>query len=64
MSKGKSQVTNCDCCNNYIYDEDYECYTCDMNLDEDEMVRFLSGNYRECPYYQQADEYLVVRKQM
>ena len=30
----------CDTCTFYIYDEDYECYTCDRNLDEDEMMRF------------------------
>lgn len=55
---------NCDTCVNYIYDEDYECYCCDCNLDEDEMSRFLSGNYKECPYYQLDNEYLIVRHQM
>ena len=33
-------------------------------LDEDEMVRFVQGDFRECPYYQVGDEYRVVRKQM
>ena len=54
----------CDTCVNYVYDEDYESYSCDCDLDEDEMSRFLSGNYKECPYYQLDDEYLVVRHQM
>lgn len=54
----------CESCMNYEYDEEYECYTCMMELDEDEMSRFLSGNYRECPYYQQGDEYRIVRHQM
>ena len=54
----------CDDCMNYEYDEEYECYTCMMELDEDEMSRFLSGNYRGCPYYQQGDEYKIVRHQM
>lgn len=54
----------CDSCMNYEYDEDYECYTCIMELDEDEMSRFLSGNYRECPYYRNGDEYTIVRHQM
>lgn len=54
----------CDSCVNYVYDEDYESYSCDCDLDEDEMCRFLSGNYNECPYYQLDDEYLVVRHQM
>jgi hypothetical protein len=49
---------------NYEYDDDYECYVCTQDLDEDEMVRFVQGDFRECPYYQMGDEYRVVRKQM
>lgn len=56
--------TNCDTCMNYEYDEDYECYVCMQDLDEDEMVRFLQGNFKGCPYYRQGDEYSIVRKQM
>lgn len=56
--------TSCDMCVNYIYDEDYECFTCLVNLDEDEMYRFLLGNQRECPYFRMDDEYGVVRHQM
>jgi hypothetical protein len=56
--------TNCDMCVNYIYDEDYECYTCLVNLDEDEMYRFLSGTQQACPYFRMDDEYAVVRHQM
>lgn len=54
----------CDSCNFLVYDEDYECYICDMDLDEDDMVKFMQGNTRECPYYQNGDEYRVVRHQM
>ena len=49
---------------NFVYDEDYEYYVCDMDLDEDEMYRFLSGSTDSCPYYQLDNEYLIVRKQM
>ena len=56
--------TNCDSCANYIYDEDYECYVCEQALDEDDMIRFLQGEVKGCPYYQPGDEYLVVRKQI
>ena len=52
MKKKKGPQGSCEQCNNYVYDEDYECYTCEMDLDEDEMARFLSNTY------------LVVRKQM
>lgn len=59
--KGKS---NCDCCINYVYDDEYECYICQMNLDEDEMVRFLSKSIDDCTYFRFGDEYKTVRKQM
>ena len=58
------EASNCDMCNNFIYDEEDECYVCDMDLDEDEMYHFLTGTYTECPYYQSNDEYLIVRHQM
>lgn len=48
----------------YEYDEDYECYVCQMDLDEDEMYRFLTNTNESCPYYKYGDEYSVVRHQM
>ena len=54
----------CDTCTFYIYDDEYECYTCDRDLDEDEMMRFLTDQHYQCPYYRSGDEYRVVRKQM
>lgn len=56
--------TNCEFCGNYVYDEEFEYYTCEVNLDEDEMARFLSSAEFECPYFQIGDEYRIVRKQM
>ena len=58
------QNTNCECCSNYVFDEDYECYVCEMDLDEDEMARFMTGRFLECPYFQMDGEYRIVRKQM
>ena len=57
-------ATSCDYCANYVYDEESESYYCDVNLDEDEMYRFLSGTQQECPYFRLDDEYAVVRHQM
>lgn len=54
----------CDTCANYGYDEDYECYICMVDLDEDEMSRFLSGTNETCAYYSLYDEYKIVRHQM
>ncbi|MGN0586140.1 MAG: DUF6472 family protein [Oscillospiraceae bacterium] len=60
----EKKITNCDTCVNYVYDEDYDCYTCLVELDEDEMNRFLCGTNYYCPYYRLDDEYGVVRHQM
>ncbi|MCI7739683.1 MAG: DUF6472 family protein [Lachnospiraceae bacterium] len=54
----------CDSCAHYEYDEEYECYVCEMNLDEDEWYRFVTSSYKECPYYRYGDEYAIVRHQM
>ena len=50
--KKMKEVSNCDSCVNFVYD------------DEDDMVRFLTGTFDNCPYYQLDNEYLVVRHQM
>lgn len=57
-------MASCDYCANYVYDEEDECYYCDVNLDEDDLYRFLNSNLKECPYYKSGDEYAVVRHQM
>ena len=36
-------ATNCEMCSYYVYDEESECYVCDMDLDEDDLVKFLQG---------------------
>lgn len=56
-------MTNCDDCVNYVYDEYDDCYTCLVNLDEDEMRRFITGDNSSCPYYRSDDEYALARKQ-
>lgn len=56
--------TNCDCCINYIYNEEYRYYECQANLDEDELGRFLTNSFYECPYFHFNDEYMTVRKQI
>lgn len=59
-STQKRRITNCESCMNYEYDEEYEYYVCSKNLDEDEMYRFVRGEFRDCPYYQFGDEYQIV----
>lgn len=58
------EKTNCEYCVHYSYDEDYNCYGCDVYLDEDEMGRFLTSTFDNCPYFKFGDEYKIVRKQM
>ena len=55
--------TECESCDNYAYDEESDCMYCEINLDEDEMQRFLQGQTYNCPYYDFYDEYGIVRKQ-
>ena len=55
---------SCEMCANYVYDEVEDYYYCDVNLDEDEFLRFMDSDYKECPYYRNGDEYAVVRHQM
>ena len=56
--------SSCEYCRNYVYDDEYDSYFCQVNLDEDEMARFLSNTNQGCPYYQSGDEYRIVRHQM
>ncbi len=61
MEKNK---TSCEYCSNYQFDDEYSYYVCEVNLDEDEMNRFLTDSYYNCPYFQFNNEYKIVKKQM
>jgi hypothetical protein len=54
----------CERCAHYVYDEEFEEYTCDVDLDEDEMEKFMTDTFRDCPYYDPDDEYKIVKHQM
>ena len=41
----------CEMCANYCYYEDFEEYYCDVDLDEDEYMRFLSSSEKMQPQY-------------
>lgn len=58
-----SSSGSCDTCSFYVYDEDYEDYMCQVNMDEDDVVRLMTDQKYTCPYYQYDNEYLIVRKQ-
>jgi hypothetical protein len=55
---------NCENCRYYVYDEEYDEYVCDANMDEDDYAVILQRGSVECPYWRSDDEYAVVRHQM
>ncbi len=57
-------IMDCERCANSEYDEEFDEYYCAVNLDEDEMARYLTTEYSHCPYFQDDDEYKVVRHQI
>lgn len=57
------KVTNCENCAFYYYDAEEDCYCCEVSLDEDELCRFLSCSFDNCPYFQFFDEYKIAGKQ-
>ena len=56
--------TSCDFCAYNEYDEEDEAYYCSVNMDEDDMARFMQSRDREFPYFSSGYEYKVVRHQM
>jgi hypothetical protein len=58
-----SSEDNCESCSNYVFDEEYDCYICQVNLDEDDLGKFLRGYTFNCSHFQFNDEYKIVRKQ-
>ena len=59
----KRMRSNCEMCQYYDYDEEYDTNVCTLDLDEDEMVQFMSYANRDCPYFKFYDEYKFVQKQ-
>ena len=56
----KESRTSCETCTYYIYDEEYECYLCDKNMDEDDYIRLMTNQHYQCSYYRNGDDYLVL----
>ena len=56
-------MDKCETCVFFRYDEEYDDYVCDMDLDEDEMAHYLSRSTAACPFFEPGDEYKIVQKQ-
>lgn len=53
----------CESCAYFEFDDEAGCFICNMNLDEDEMQRFLMQQTKDCSYYKFFDEYDLAKKQ-
>ena len=60
----KPAAGRCEDCEFYDYDEELDAYVCQVNLAEDEMISFISGQPGRCPIYRYYDEYKSVHKQI
>ena len=56
-------ASKCEECVFYEYDEETDTSYCSMDLDEDEMERFLHAAADACPFYRRGDEYSTARRQ-
>ena len=56
-------MNECDTCAYNEYDEEWGCYICTMNLDEDDYARFMQDSRAHCPFYRDGDEYKIAGKQ-
>ena len=56
-------ASNCEECVFFDYDEDLDANFCSMDLDEDEMERFLRSANNACPFYRLGDDYKTARRQ-
>ena len=55
---------DCENCAYYSYDEEYEEWICEADMDEDDYARLMGHQKKECPFYRNGDEYAVVKHQL
>ncbi|MBQ2643204.1 MAG: hypothetical protein IJF94_05320 [Eubacterium sp.] len=58
-----SEQYSCEFCSNYVYDEDYDEYSCVVSMDEDDAARLMQSKHMSCPYFSYGDEYKLAKKQ-
>ena len=56
--------SRCEECMHFTYDDEFDAYVCEMDLDQDEMESFLRGQTYACVMFEAGDEYKIVRHQM
>ncbi len=56
-------MPNCEDCWHYNYDEEEDEYYCTQDIDEDEWYCIQTQKKGVCPYFRQADDYYLARRQ-
>ena len=56
-------ASKCEECVFFDYEEETDTYFCSVDLDEDEMERFLRGSTAQRPFYRRGDDYATARRQ-
>lgn len=57
-------MTVCEDCVYYAYDEEYDDYVCEQDLDEDEYVALMERRSKSCPFYRPGNsDYYLAGKQ-
>ena len=64
MIKKKNPSSRCENCLHFEWDDEADCYVCNVNLDEDDAERYLRFHTDACPYFTFYDEYKAVRKRI
>lgn len=54
----------CEDCVYYAYDEEYDDYVCEQDLDEDELYALMERRSNACPFYHPGNsDYYLAGKQ-
>lgn len=57
-------MTVCEDCIHYAYDEEYDDYVCEQDLDEDEYAALMEKRRTSCPFYRPGNsDYYLAGKQ-
>ena len=57
-------MTICEDCIHYAYDEEYDDYVCEQDLDEDEYAALMEKRRTSCPFYRPGNsDYYLAGKQ-
>ncbi len=56
-------LSDCERCSNYVFDDEYEDYSCEAPIDQDVWEKMQYDPTKRCPYFIEDGEYRTVKKQ-